>query len=234
MLKKRKSISAFAVVVALLLSISAPAFSAPPVRVSCALGGSCAVGDIGPGGGTVYYFNRKGFNCGPSYISTGSPTGGLCHYLEVAPNTWSGGSDPEKVWAVWDLQYSSVSGITDESSANNSTSGIGLGYKNSDLIVAQGNDATTAAGAARAYTSTVLGVIYSDWYLPTTAELNLAYQWKTKSRVPVGGFLTLYGSSYWSSSVYRAVSPWAQSFLNGVQFYGYKADARYVRPVRAF
>jgi len=59
--------------------------------------------------------------------------------------------------------------ITNDSLAYNNASGIGLGYKNSLAIVAQGNDTTTAAGAARAYS----GGSQSDWYLPSTAELNL-------------------------------------------------------------
>jgi hypothetical protein len=216
MLKNRKLISAFAVVGFLLLSISAPAFSAPPVRVSCASGGKCAVGDIGPGCGIVYYFNRKGFNCGPSL--------GIirCHYLEVAPNTWSGDSaDPMRSWATETNQSAAVEGADGTA--------IGTGLQNSIDISAQSGNvaATSAAVAALAYT---VGII-SDWYLPSKDELNLAYQWRTKSRVPVGGFVA---GNYWSSSETNAYGAWVQSFYNGTQNATSKNSTYYVRPVRAF
>ncbi|MEY2815476.1 MAG: hypothetical protein RJA78_52, partial [Actinomycetota bacterium] len=58
------------------------------VRLTCAAGGICEVGDIGPGGGLIVLANSAGFACGIDRLST-------CHYLESAPKTWSGGnSDP--------------------------------------------------------------------------------------------------------------------------------------------
>ena len=72
------------------------AFSGPSLPVCDGSGqrisggsGACQVGDIGPGGGTIYYYEAAGFKCGNSFSITGSPTGGLCHYLEVAPNGWA-------------------------------------------------------------------------------------------------------------------------------------------------
>lgn len=32
--------------------------------LTCAQGGACAVGDVGPGGGTIIYVKAKGFTCG--------------------------------------------------------------------------------------------------------------------------------------------------------------------------
>lgn len=213
------------------------------------------VGDTGPSGGIIYYVDNAGFSCGANYSETGSPTGGKCKYLEVAPSGWNGGADPTKLWAVTANQASDVSGIANDSdafNAYNNALGIGLGYKNSDLIVNQGgpgvNDATTAAGAARAYTATVLSVTYSDWYLPTTAELNLLCQWNrgltqvvttrctggslnTGTSASGSGFV---GGYYWSSSGYLANGAWGQSFGNGVQNGNNKYGTYYVRPVRAF
>ncbi|NDC19624.1 MAG: hypothetical protein EBZ87_05080, partial [Microbacteriaceae bacterium] len=58
------------------------------VKLSCAAGGDCSVGDIAPGGGKVVYVNQAGFACGVDLTST-------CHYMEAAPQTWSGGlADP--------------------------------------------------------------------------------------------------------------------------------------------
>jgi hypothetical protein len=164
--------------------------------------------------------------------------------LEAAPNTWSGGSaDPTKLWAVSAYQSTDVTAITNNSSAYNNASGIGLGYQNSLAIVAQGNDTTTAAGAARAYA----GGSQSDWYLPTTAELNLLCQWarnvaqSVTTRCAGGDLNTGTGASggfstdfYWSSSEVVGDSAWFQVFGNGNQSSDNKGSAYYVRPVRAF
>jgi hypothetical protein len=196
------------------------------------------VGQTGPGGGTVFYKHASGtFACGATLNQN-------CTYLEVAPNTWSGGSaDPAKVWAVSANQSVDVPSITNDSLAYNNALGIGLGYKNSEAIVAQGNDTNTAAGAARAYS----GGSQSDWYLPTTAELNLLCQWagnvaQSVTTACTGG--TLYtgtGASggfstalYWSSSENVHGVAWAQFFVTGSQN-GYGKDSYlFVRPVRAF
>ena len=52
-----------------------------PVEVTtCADGGACAVGDIGPGGGTVVYASATPFT------SPGSSCDPDCYYLEMAAN----------------------------------------------------------------------------------------------------------------------------------------------------
>jgi hypothetical protein len=187
----------------------------------------------------VFYKHASGtFACGATLNQN-------CTYLEVAPNTWSGGSaDPAKVWAVSANQSVDVPSITNDSLAYYNALGIGLGYKNSLAIVAQGNDTTTAAGAARAYG----GGSQSDWYLPSTAELNLLCQWARNVLQSVttectggtlntgtgasGGFLSVY---YWSSSEYDdSIFAGNQSLADGDQVFVTKGDSRRVRPVRAF
>ena len=208
------------------------------VALTCATGGVCAVGDTGPGGGKVYYVHASGtFACGATRSQN-------CKYLEVAPNTWSGGAaDPTKLWAISGYQNSDVTSIDNDLVAYNNALGIGLGYKNSLAIVGQGNDTTTAAGAARAYD----GGSQSDWYLPTTAELNLLCQWARNVAQSVttrctggalntgtgasGGFST---GSYWSSSEGGSFFAWFRNFSDGLQSYGFKDYTYYVRPVRAF
>ena len=209
------------------------------VRVPCAQGGVCAVGDTGPGGGKVFYVHASGtFACGATLSQN-------CTYLEVAPNTWSGGSvDPsDLLWAVSAHQSSDISTIANNSSAFNDALGIGLGYYYSKAIVDQGNNTTTAAGAARAYA----GGSQSDWYLPTTAELNVLCQWATNVTQSVttrciggtlntgtglgGGFAHNY---YWSSSEYDGSVAWLQHFSTGNQVTDNKNGPYYVRPVRAF
>jgi hypothetical protein len=207
--------------------------------LTCAAGGDCQVGEPGPGGGIVFYVHASGtFACGATLAST-------CKYLEVAPNTWSGGSaDPSNLlWAVSANQTVDVPSITNDFPTYNNALGIGLGYKNSLAIVAQGNDATTAAGAARAYG----GGSQSDWYLPTAAELNLLCQWARNVTQSVttqctGGTLnTGTGASggfssdnYWSSSELDGSYAWRQDVSSGFQNYAFKNLSVYVRPVRAF
>ncbi|MGA0003465.1 MAG: hypothetical protein ACO3GT_05130 [Candidatus Nanopelagicales bacterium] len=219
----------------------------PTVVQACAAGGSCLVGDIGPGGGIVYFvdISAGGFACGPTLAAT-------CNYLEVSPNGWDNGGgaalDPIKPWAPGDYTSGNaaldVGGIIDDTSTpRNNEDAIGLGLKNSIAIVTQGNDANTAAGAARAYT----GGSKSDWYLPTTAELNLLCQWGRRVAQAVatpctggslntgtgvsGGFVE---ELYWSSSEANYRQAHRQFFGNGFQSSLWKFNAHRVRPVRAF
>ena len=205
------------------------------------------VGWTGPGGGFVYYVNNAGFDCGPTFTAR-------CKYLEVAPSGWNTGSDPTKQWATGTSSSGNaildISGITNNSSAYNNLLGVGLGYQNSLAIVTQNglysaSSNNYAAGAARAYA----GGSKSDWYLPTTAELNLLCQWArgiapSVTTACTGGSLpsATYGagtagfvaSPYWSSSESGAAYAWAQYFSSGSQANGNKNTTTYVRPVRAF
>ena len=211
-------------------------FSASTTMTITVSSGDYIVGMDGPGGGKIFYVSTSTFACGPTLAAT-------CKFLEVAPNTWSGGAaDPSKIWAVVAQQSLDVSGITFDNEVNNTTSGIGLGYKNSIAIVTQGNDITTAAGAARAYS----GGSKSDWYLPTSAELNQLCKWArdlawtsdatlcTRSALVNGGFNS--GNYYWSSSTQNAERAWWQKFFvdSSAQSYSAKSAANYVRPIRAF
>jgi hypothetical protein len=208
------------------------------------------VGQTGPGGGLIYYVNAAGFDCGETYSPTGSPTGGKCNYLEVAPSGWNTGTDPDRRWAVSAQESNDVTSITNDAVPFNDVLGVGLGYRNSVAIVGQGNGITTAAGLARAYT----GGGKSDWYLPSAAELNLLCQWVRGVAQSVttgcsGGYydqnntahLILAGivnNYYWSSSEKNASYAWYQDlyyYSNAPQgtFFS-KSFLGAVRPVRAF
>jgi len=157
--------------------------SATHVDLNCALDLICATGDTGPGGGTVFYVNATGFNCGPNFTATGSPTGDLCHYLEYAPPTWSGSTaDPRGPLTT---SASSIASVA--ANPPRTLSQMGLGYKYSEAInavfgtcSAPVNNASrnitncpTVVAAARAYAGRGL----TDWYLPNAAELNVACQY---------------------------------------------------------
>jgi hypothetical protein len=209
------------------------------------------VGDAGPGGGIIFFKDNTGFSCGNNFAATGSPTGGLCNYLEAAPSGWNTGVDPALIWAVSSFQTTDVAnayGITnDDWSPSNTSATIGLGYKNSFAIVTQNSAGNTyAAGLARAYS----GGSKSDWYLPTSAEMNLLCQWNRGITQNVttacsggtinsgtgasgSGFISGY---YWSSSESNGGNrAWRQSFYgDGGQDSPFKSGQDYVRPIRAF
>lgn len=201
---------------------------------TCAQGGACTVGDIGPGGGKVFYASVATFACGQSRSD-------LCNYLEAAPKTWSGGSsDPSKFWQLGTQQTLNISGITDELIADNSVSALGLGYKNSIQIVNAGNGTSTAAGSARAYA----GGSKNDWYLPNNAEMNVLCQWARgvaidTTKVCAGGTNNpdFVNRDYWTSSEYNGSNAWRTWLSAGNETPGEKnlVDSNYaVRPIRAF
>ena len=183
------------------------------VALTCATGGTCIVGDTGPGGGIVFYVQARGgtFACGATLAST-------CKYLEAAPisgtNAWTVAE------YVWSGNHNDSIGVTEQA--------VGSGYKNTEAMVAQsaGGDTASRAGTiARAYRGPNSK---TDWYLPSKDELNQLCIQKTT----VGGFSTGY---YWSSSeTDRATGAWIQYFNDCSQYNGSKFDRLYVRPVRAF
>jgi hypothetical protein len=200
--------------------------------------GACQVGDIGPGGGFIYYYDSAGFNCGAGFSGTGSPTGDLCHYLEVAPNGWNGGSDPRISWASPDNQATVVTGAGGIA--------IGTGLQNSIDISAQSGNvaATSAAVAALAYT----GGSKSDWYLPSKDELNELC--KFARTIPTGltselcpssggtqkaGFTWSPAGDYWSSTEGSGNAYGLYQYFNtGPQGETNKNFSGCVRPIRAF
>lgn len=211
---------------------------------------ACQTGDIGPGGGLVYYVDSSviGFPCGASSVgSTITPKAvTTCHYLEVAPNGWNnGGADPLVNW-FGPTYRGEVPGIAEDVTAYNNALGIGLGLQNSLYIVDQIGPYNLisnnyAAGAARAYSPTVASVTYNDWYLPTTAELNLLFQWTHK--IPQDVTAVILGLSlptgyvnynYYSSSEGETNFVWTQKFGSGIQSPANKVNTLGVRPVRAF
>jgi hypothetical protein len=186
--------------------------------LSCAAGGTCAVGDTGPGGGVVFYVQASGgtFACGATLAST-------CKYLEAAPANWLTGTtgDPVRTWATGTgNQTTTVLGALETA--------IGSGYKNSLAIVAQKGNvaATSAAVEARVYQ----GNSKTDWYLPSKDEtIELYLNWAS-----VGGFSTGY---YWSSSDSVDETLFVAWDLNGADGVPNKAGKDIgdsVRPVRAF
>jgi len=112
----------------------------------CASGGRCVVGDIGPGGGMVFYAVAKKQKWGS--------------YLEAAnPKTWqSGGVDPQYPWCQNTALHVGATGTV-----------IGSGAANTKKILAKCTEG--AAVAARSYR----GGGKTDWFLPSKDELFQMY-----------------------------------------------------------
>jgi hypothetical protein len=167
------------------------------------------VGDIGPGGGIIFYKNLT--------RAAGS------QYFEVACAGWSdgtcGGSDLTDPTTVWGCNGTTISGADGTA--------IGTGEQNTTDIVAR---CTTVGIAARRANDLVLGG-KSDWFLPSRDELNQMYI----RRTAIGGFTIDDPHYYWSSSESGYNSAWPQHFNFGSQYhFASKNLTASVRPVRAF
>ena len=203
------------------------------------------VGDIGPGGGRIFYKDLAGFDCGPTFSSTGSPTGGKCTYLEVAPATWITPSDSTTVVLGNRTNDAEVVGIRKDASAVFSVNDLGLGYKNSLALF---NDSRALANTGIKYVRNYNGGSLSDWYLPNSTELNLLVYWSkgltpnvnarstSNASIVNGDFNTSY--YYYSSSQNSGPTffyGWIQTFAaGGVTGNQWSDSGMRVRPIRAF
>ena len=138
-------------------------------------------------------------------------------YLEAAPF----GDEVQRTWATGGNQSAAVSGADGTA--------IGTGEQNTADIVAQSGN--VAATSAAVYCSELVSGGQSDWFLPSKDELNLMYTNLHSASTPLGGFSSVY---YWSSSESDDNGAWSQRFGVGNQINFNKANAFYVRPVRAF
>jgi hypothetical protein len=221
---------------------------------TCATGGTCSVGDRGPGGGYVFYVSASYFT------SAGSTCNTSCKYLEVAPSTWYNGNvadDGSYAWGNWVPPSQNFDASTEGfNSSERINWKIGQGFYNTSRMPS-------------AYTQKVLAYagnsIAGQWFIPSMNELNelCKYAWgqatgdlkvacasgnsanfKSTSNAGLdrGGFVT---AAYWSSSENNvlfgnnqdALYAWYQSFTGfstGYQSFNSKGDAFRFRPIRAF
>jgi hypothetical protein len=210
------------------------------IGTTCATGAACAVGDTGPGGGKVFYV-------APTNFTSGAPCGTTCRYLEAAPAGWitspSGQTncstrgtstvDPKCQWSG-DTRSGLADGATGE--------GVGAGYGNTTVIIAQSDVGGKAATVARAYR----GGNKTDWYLPSKLELtqlcryswNLTVSsWETTCTGMTGTVRDgLSGGEYWSSSQADSRNAYRQFFDTRSANNTNQTNKEYalsVRPVRA-
>lgn len=187
--------------------VLAVALLAAAGAAGCASSGSgYAVGDVGPGGGVVFYVAAEPFLCGPVLEKD-------CRFLEAAPLE----GDAVRVWAEdpWIARDVSGAGMTS----------VGSGAANTRAIVEQGNIDPDVSAAA--YADTYVNNGYSDWYLPSKDEIFELYEQREVAEASER-------NNYWTSSGYDFNTVWNQSFVEGPQHRRLKFDQITVRPVRAF
>lgn len=210
------------------------------VKVTCAQGGVCAVGDRGPGGGIVFYVAPAPFT---QFGAKDSMCTTSCKYLEAAPSSWNNATgDPKISWVSdyttnfannWWTAVSGADGVA-----------VGTGYQNSLDIAAQAGNiaASSAAIASRAYA----GGGKTDWFLGSRDEMNELCKYARKTGQASGGATVCAGGGspsalgfsvdyYWSSSEVAADGAWFQDLITAsASASATKNFTTSVRPVRAF
>jgi hypothetical protein len=228
-----------------------PAASAPvagPAPLTCATGGTCVVGDRGPGGGIVYYVSAAAFT------STGSNCNTSCRYLEVAPATWKTGVVAND--QVYDWSDNQIS-TTGQNISTASTEGSWPSYEKVNWKIGQGFSNTSVmnvSGAASEAKTAVLAYAGNStagqWFIPSMNELeelckyargqatgNLSVRClssgtlKTGTANDLGGFVN---DMYFSSSEYDNTAALGVDFAGDTFFYTGKPSPNFIRPVRAF
>jgi hypothetical protein len=193
----RKLFSTVLVSTLLVAGLSIPA-NAVDTR-TCAQGGTCAVGDVGPGGGVVFYSRTSGTFSDSytfSYLDMGMPrtsivsvslgsadvSGLQFDYLEAAPSS-----------AIVTRSQASADGATGTSFA------LGAGQANTNLFLQQFS-ADTATNNASFYANDYVSNGLSDWFLPSVDELALLSIRHLKNELGLNDPFPQTNIFFWSSS----------------------------------
>lgn len=184
------------------------------VRKICVVGTNCPLGSKGPGGGIVFYDAGSQQSWG--------------RYLEVAPSGWSGTAlDPLEKWCMAGEEWGNFQKNSNASSIESFLADeIGAGARNTDLMISKCSQG--AANLARKYS----GGGKSDWSLPTRQDFNLLWKYQLTDKYLVEGNPT----TFWTSTewgYHYALSHGLAITVQDVRVSS-KADARPVRPIRAF
>lgn len=172
------------------------------------------IGDIGPGGGYIFYVSEVAF---PVHQPDGSSK--MCKYLEVSPLELG--------------QYTWCSCISGNWCSVSTSDGLGAGVVNTaNILKAKHRSGISISNCAayacsKYYTGTTK---QGDWYLPSKMELDLLYR-NLRDKIINTGSSRYHWSSSQANDNYRA---WYQISSDGGQHDGYKGYTRSVRAIRAF
>jgi hypothetical protein len=192
--------------------------------------------------GTGYTFsvtatNAVGFSTPSSASNSATPDqvatigdlreGGIVFWVDPEDNTKGlvCALEDESERILW---YNDNYVITDATAA-----AIGAGSANTTAIIEKQGVTETdyAAGLARANR----GGGYTDWFLPSKAELNLMYEIIKKDELILDSSFNRFSNDiYWSSTEHDTNNASSQVFSNGAQFNFNKNSTYNVRAVRAF
>lgn len=183
------------------------------------------IGDVGPGGGIVFYYSEEGFDV---YQPDGSVK--KCNYFEVAKK------------AIGKIYWCPCSDSCSRHSKYKTKTEIGYGKLNTynianNFIHKDRNydeiNLSNLNCAAKAcilfytpYTSR------GEWFLPSKDELDLLD--KTIHNYLVSEKLDMSDYAHWSSSAFDGKKAWAQVLRGNLQSEIRKSAEYVVRPIRAF
>ena len=203
---------------------------------SCETGGECYPGDIGPGGGRIFFIT------GPRSWFTDFLSGQPRRYMEVAPADWAttiAGGKTSDIWGCASVQMSDAD-----------LPHPGGGSKNSAEFLAQCGGQNNVFARVAAYR----GGGFSDWYVPSQVELNELCKYARGQRGLVGDLSKTCSAEgqlkegfepgvYWSSTQFGSSLARAQllgpsaalpDLVVGAQTSLKKTVAAIVRPIRNF
>jgi hypothetical protein len=138
---------------------------------TCAMGGTCAIGDRGPGGGIVFIT--------PSTVS------GNGRFFEAAPDAWYGANDLSTVG-----KFCTAASNRDNTNEGATQFGIGWGETNTAIF------RVNCTGGAVKLATDYRGGGFSNWFVPNKNEL--AEMAKIPSTVDLINVTNYWG--YWSST----------------------------------
>jgi len=197
------------------------------VSGNCATESICSIGDIGAGGGIVFYV-------GATFTETGTACGSNCHYLEVAPTGWAnnkpvslnGSCGGNAGTATTDPNICPLSG-----SLINTPATFGAGFTNTQTLSASA-DATSGIYLCTHYAGTDSST--GQWFLPSGNEMGALATSSVNS--------ILDNNFYWSSSVssvtgieygFPYTGPTYAGYSNPYNG-GYANNPHSIRAIRAF